>query len=73
MRMANAMVNSNAVSRIFQTGESEKVEFKESFGREALGTLCAFANTKGGRSLLGLKIMGRYLVYLLGNTHCETG
>ena len=52
------MVNSNAVSRILRTGESEKVEFKESFGREALETLCAFANTKGGMLLIGVKDNG---------------
>ena len=52
------MVSSNTVSRILRTGESEKVEFKESFGREALETLCAFANTKGGMLLIGVKDNG---------------
>ncbi|HCU25393.1 MAG TPA: transcriptional regulator, partial [Deltaproteobacteria bacterium] len=39
-------------------GESEKIEFKESFNREALETLCAFANTKGGALLIGVRDKG---------------
>ncbi|MEQ9091896.1 MAG: ATP-binding protein [Balneola sp.] len=35
--------------------ESEVIEFKESFKDDALKSLCAFANTKGGSLFLGVK------------------
>ncbi|MBI4211886.1 MAG: ATP-binding protein [Deltaproteobacteria bacterium] len=41
-------MNPSTISKILRTGESEKIEFKETFTREALETLSAFANTKGG-------------------------
>lgn len=53
------MVNPSTVSKVLRAGESEKVEFKESFDREALETLCAFANTKGGILLIGADDKGR--------------
>jgi ATP-dependent DNA helicase RecG len=34
--------------------ESRKVEFKSSFGKEVIITLVAFANTRGGKVILGL-------------------
>jgi len=40
--------------RALQTGENERCEFRRSFGREALCTLCAFANTKGGEVWVGV-------------------
>lgn len=43
---------------LIRKGESEKVEFKKSFGREAIETACAFANTKGGTLLIGVKDKG---------------
>lgn len=47
-----------AIHRLIQNGESESVEFKQSFGREALETLCAFANTEGGTILIGVNDSG---------------
>ena len=35
-------------------GESETLEFKASFNREVIETLCAFANHKGGSVLIGV-------------------
>ncbi len=42
------------LTRLIRKGESETVEFKRSFGREAIETLCAFANTAGGVVLIGV-------------------
>jgi len=39
---------------IIQSGESQTVEFKESFDREAIETVGAFANTKGGIIFIGV-------------------
>jgi ATP-dependent DNA helicase RecG len=41
-----------------QKGESEHLEFKASFGKEAIEALCAFANTRGGRVLIGINDKG---------------
>lgn len=38
--------------KMLSAGESETVEFKLSFDREAIETLVAFANTSGGKVLL---------------------
>jgi len=40
--------------RVLAEGESERVEFKETMSREALETVAAFANTHGGRLLIGV-------------------
>ncbi len=39
--------------------ESRKIEFKSSFGKEVIITLAAFANTRGGRVILGLDDKGK--------------
>ena len=39
--------------------ESRKVEFKSSFGKEVIITLVAFANTRGGKVILGLDDNGK--------------
>lgn len=42
------------LQNILKTGESETVEFKSSFNNELIETLVAFANTKGGKVLVGI-------------------
>lgn len=42
------------LARLLRRGETEAVEFKESFGREAIETICAFANAAGGTVLIGV-------------------
>jgi len=42
------------INDIIEGGESETVEFKKSFGKDAIETLTAFANTKGGNVFLGI-------------------
>lgn len=46
------------ILHLIRRGESETVEFKQSFGRETLETLCAFANTEGGLILVGVNDAG---------------
>jgi ATP-dependent DNA helicase RecG len=40
--------------RLLAEGESEAVEFKESLDEEAVETVAAFSNTKGGTLLIGV-------------------
>jgi ATP-dependent DNA helicase RecG len=47
-------------------GESETVEFKKTFDREAIETLSAFANTHGGRVFIGVSDTGQVLGVDLG-------
>ncbi|MDT8287165.1 MAG: ATP-binding protein, partial [Elusimicrobiales bacterium] len=47
-----------SVPELIRKGESETVEFKESFGKDALETACAFANTRGGTILIGVTDAG---------------
>ena len=43
---------------LIDAGESETIEFKESFGDEALETIGAFSNARGGTLLIGVKDSG---------------
>ena len=40
---------------ILSSGESSNTEFKQSFDKEAIETIVAFANTKGGHLFIGIK------------------
>jgi len=42
------------LQNILNQGESETVEFKSSFNNELIETLVAFANTKGGKVIIGV-------------------
>ena len=42
------------LKEIIRLGESETVEFKSSFGNEAIETLVAFANSRGGSVIIGV-------------------
>src|SRR6056297_3213081 len=42
------------IAEIIKQGESETVEFKTSFGKDVIETAVAFANTRGGRILIGV-------------------
>jgi ATP-dependent DNA helicase RecG len=54
------------VDRLLAEGESEMVEFKESLDREALETAAAFANTRGGILLIGVRDDGTVRGITLG-------
>jgi ATP-dependent DNA helicase RecG len=47
------------IETLIKSGESERLEFKTSFGREAMETLSAFANSKGGIVLIGINDKGK--------------
>ena len=47
-------MNAADLKDIIKKGESEIVEFKSSFDNETIETLVAFANTKGGKVILGV-------------------
>jgi len=47
------------IEKIISSGESETVEFKETFDREAIESICAFANTMGGIIIIGVSDRGK--------------
>lgn len=54
------------LSLLLQQGESDTVEFKETLDNEALESVSAFANTKGGTLLIGVRDDGTVLGIMLG-------
>ncbi|HEX29463.1 TPA: transcriptional regulator [Candidatus Poribacteria bacterium] len=54
------------LEKLLQEGESEVVEFKENLDNEALETISAFANTKGGMLLIGVRDDGTVKGITLG-------
>ena len=42
------------IQRLIAKGESNVLEFKASFGKDVIETVCAFANHKGGAVLIGV-------------------
>jgi len=51
-------MNIEEVNKLIKAGESQTVEFKQSFNRAVIETLVAFANTQGGQVLIGVKNNG---------------
>lgn len=47
------------IRKLLQTGETETVEFKSTFGKEVIISLSAFANTAGGKVVVGVDNAGR--------------
>jgi ATP-dependent DNA helicase RecG len=54
------------IKGILAKGESETIEFKESFDKEFIETAVAFANTKGGRIFIGIDDKGKIKGIQLG-------
>lgn len=52
-------------------GESEPVEFKESFGDKALEAISAFSNSRGGTLLIGVKDSGEVCGTQIGKKTLE--
>lgn len=51
-------MNKKDLLKLIQGGESDSLEFKEGFDKEALETVSAFANTRGGELLVGVSDRG---------------
>jgi len=51
-------MNKETILHIINQGENEQVEFKQNFNRQAIETLVAFANSKGGKIVIGLSNNG---------------
>lgn len=51
-------MNLDTLFDLIKKGESEQVEFKQRFGNDAIETVSAFANTKGGVILIGITRTG---------------
>lgn len=49
------------VQRLITEGESEVLEFKATFGKDVIETLCAFANHRGGTVLIGVADDGKII------------
>lgn len=49
------------IKQLILGGESDVLEFKLSFGRDVIETLCAFANHRGGTVLLGVANSGKVI------------
>jgi len=49
------------IVKLLRNGESETVEFKARFNKETIVSLAAFANTKGGKVVVGVDNKGRVI------------
>ena len=60
------MMTRQKLKTLLQEGESETLEFKESLDHEALESIAAFANTRGGTLLIGVRDNGTVTGITLG-------
>ena len=64
-------MDTDELSKIVAQGESETVEFKESFGDRVLEAIGAFSNSQGGRVFLGVKDSGEVCGIQVGKKTLE--
>ena len=60
------------IKAIIKQGESQTVEFKQSFDREAIETISAFANSSGGVLVVGVKDNGTISGITITSFSCKT-
>ena len=60
------MMTQKELQFILSEGEGTFVEFKTSFGKDAIETVCAFANTQGGVVLIGVSNEGKVAGVICG-------
>ena len=58
--------SSQDILNLIAKGESKTLEFKKSFGKETIETICAFANSYGGTVLIGVTDTGSICGTLVG-------
>jgi ATP-dependent DNA helicase RecG len=54
------------IQKLLAAGESETAEFKRAFGKEAIISLSAFANTSGGKVVVGVDDSGNPIGLTIG-------
>lgn len=59
------------IQKLLKAGESETVEFKESFNGDALEAIGAFSNARGGIILIGVKDSGKICGFQIGKKTIE--
>lgn len=64
-------VTTDKLLESISVGESEVIEFKESFGDRALEAISAFANSRGGTLLIGIKDSGAICGVQIGKKTLE--
>ncbi|MCK6485232.1 MAG: putative DNA binding domain-containing protein [Phycisphaerae bacterium] len=66
-------MNKDRLDELAESGESETLEFKRSTGqrREAMRTLCAMLNNRGGRVVIGVEPGGRVVGQVVGRDSLE--
>lgn len=64
-------ITTTQVFQLIASGESETIEFKESFGDEALETIGSFANARGGTLLIGVRNSGEICGFQIGKKTLE--
>lgn len=64
-------MNSEKLSSLIALGESETLEFKESFGDEAIETIGSFSNSRGGILIIGVKDSGEICGFNCGKNNLE--
>jgi ATP-dependent DNA helicase RecG len=73
MPHGETLVNAEELQRLIASGETQAIEFKQSFAEEneAIKSLGAFANTNGGTVVIGLKDNGSVAPLQLGGKTLE--
>jgi ATP-dependent DNA helicase RecG len=64
-------INPEKIGSLIAMGESETLEFKESFGDEALEVIGSFSNARGGILLIGVKDSGEVCGFQIGKNNLE--